>query len=78
MRSTPRITKHTQPGFKERLVGGLCLGSLIHIWVAGVFVVPCSLYLALAKADYRLAGLLAIYYAIRIVFPTKEWAFVRR
>lgn len=76
-RSTPRIP-HTQPGFQERLIGGLCLGSLIHIWVAGVFVVPSALYLALAKADYRLACLLGIYYAIRIVFPTKEWAFIRR
>jgi hypothetical protein len=66
------------PGFQERLIAGLLLGSLVHIWVAGVFAVPVALYLALAKADYRLAGVLAVYYAYRAVFPTKEWAFIRR
>jgi len=45
--------------------------------VAGVFSVPVAVYLALAKADYRLAGFLAVYYAFRALFPAKEWAFVR-
>jgi hypothetical protein len=53
-------------------------GSLIHIWVAGLLVVPTALYLALANADYRLAFLLAVYYSFRILFPTKEWDFIRR
>lgn len=69
---------HTpQPSVQERFLAGCCLGSLIHLWVAGILAVPTAVYLALAK-DYRLAALLAVYYTVRIVHPTKEWAFIRR
>lgn len=67
-----------QPSFQERIIAGSCLGSLIYLWVAGILAVPTALYVALAKADYRLAALLAVYYTVRIVHPTKEWAFIRR
>lgn len=59
-------------------MAGALLGSLLVLWLAGVVVVPAALYLAVSRADFRLAGLLVLYYAWRLAFPTKEWAFVRR
>lgn len=66
-----------QPGFKERLIGGLLLASLLHVWMLGVVVIPWATYQLLAKGNTTLALVLVVYYVYRAVFPTKEWAFVR-
>lgn len=39
----------SQPDLKERLIGGLLLASLIHVWVFGVIVVPLATYKLLAQ-----------------------------
>jgi len=45
----PSTPPYLQPDFKERLIGGLLLASLIHVWVLGVIVVPLATYKLLAQ-----------------------------
>ena len=40
-----------QPDFKERLIGGLLLATLIYVWIFGVIVVPLATYQLLAKVS---------------------------
>ncbi|GAB5031861.1 diacylglycerol acyltransferase partial [Nannochloropsis oceanica] len=75
--ATTSSPKHPPPDLKERLIGGLLLASLIHVWLFGVIVVPLAMYQLLAQGDYRIALGLLLYYAYRSVFPTKEWGIVR-
>jgi hypothetical protein len=41
-----------QPDLKERLIGGLLLASLIHVWVFGVIVAPLAMYKLLAQVGW--------------------------
>ncbi len=47
--ASPPSTPTAKPDLKERLIGGLLLASLIHVWLFGVIVVPLATYKMLAQ-----------------------------